>query len=223
MRRISSYIAIISILIISLPVHAQKEEKPDSIPWWNGVRVELDIASPIFSATGQSDGYSVEGALSVNLKYKYFPVVEFGTSGLKNKISVNEAIFSANGLFGKVGVDVNLLKYNAAHADNLFLVGGRIGMSSFSYDLMNVIVADDYWDMKEVRDFPNMSATKWWFEIVVGVRVMVFRNVFMGWSVRNKSMLGKTAEGEIFPYFVPGYGNSQTSNWAFNYVIGYKF
>ena len=223
MRRILNYIAIISILVISLPAHAQKEEKPDSIPWWNGVRVELDIASPIISAVGLSEGYTVEGALQVNLKYKYFPTIEFGTSGLNNKLSVNGADFSANGLFGKIGADVNLLKYNAAHADNLFLVGGRIGMSNFSYDLMNVAVVDDYWGVTEIRDFQNVSATKWWFEIVVGMRVMVFRNIFMGWSIRNKSMLGKTAEGEIFPYFVPGYGNSQSSNWAFNYVIGYKF
>ena len=227
MQRISNYIAITIIVLIinSFSVRAQQAEKVDTIPWWNGFRVELDIAAPIFSAIGLSESYTSEGAVQFNLKHKYFPVVELGVSGIRNKASVNGAKFSTDGMFGRIGADVNLLKYKPGKpfANNLFLVGGRVGMSSFSYDLMNITITDDYWGTTEVRNFSNTPATKWWIEVVVGMRVEIVRNVFLGWNVRMKSLLGTNTEGKIYPYFVPGYGVSQSSNWAFNYTVGYKF
>ena len=225
MRQILKYIAgIITTLVISLPVCAQQEEKTDSIPLWNGFRVELDVASPVLYAMGLNEWYTTEGALQVNLKYKYFPVIELGVSGLSDKQSVTGATFNANGMYGRFGTDINLLKYkNPKYADNLFLVGGRIGMSSFSYDLMNVTVTDDYWGVTEVRNYQNMPVTKFWFEIVASMRVMVSRNVFLGWSIRSKNRFGTSTDSEVSPFFIPGYGNAQSSNWAFNYVIGYKF
>ena len=226
MRRILNYIAgIIIISAISFPVCAQQTEKIDTIPLWNGFRVELDIALPIFSAIGLSESYTTEGAVQFNLKHKYFPVVELGVSGIKNKVSANDATFNTDGIFGRIGVDMNLLKRKPGNrfSDNLFLVGGRIATSSFSYDLMNVTITDDYWSTTEVRNYPNTRATKWWFEAVVGMRVEVVQNIFLGWNVRMKSLLGTDTEGKIYPYFVPGYGRWQPSNWAFNYTIGYKF
>ena len=224
MRRISNYIAII-ILVVNLPVCAQQAESADTIPWWNGFRVDLDLASPALTAIGLSDSYAAEAAVQFNLKYKYFPVLEVGFSGINNKISINGSSFDTEGLFGRLGVDVNLLKYKPENrfADNLFLVGGRIGTSSFSYNLKNVTVFDDYWGTTEVRDYLDVSTTKWWFEAVVGMRVEIVQNVFLGWNVRMKSLLGTDTKGNIYPYFVPGYGRWQSSNWAFNYTIGYKF
>ena len=227
MRRTSNYtvITIIALIISNFSAIAQQTEKVDTVPWWNGFRVELDVAAPIFTVIGISESYATEGAVQFNLKRKYFPVVELGVSGIKNKTSVNGAIFSTDGMFGRAGADINLLKQKPGKplTDNLFLVGGRVGMSSFSYDLMNVTIADDYWGTTVVRDYPNTPATKWWFEVVVGMRVEIVRNVFLGWSVRNKHFFRAETGGEIYPYFVPGYGISQSGNWAFNYTVGYKF
>ena len=227
MQRTLSYIAIIIVILANnLSVFAEEQdEKVDSIPLWNGFRVELDIASPLFSAMGMSESYNTEGGIYFNLKRKYFPLFEMGVAGLNNKISPEAAVFSTNGMFFRAGMDLNLLKTSKdnSFSNNAFLVGFRLGTSSFSYDLTNVLVNDNYWGGSEIRNYENVHANKWWYEVVVGMRVEVFKNVLLGWNVRNKHLFKAEKGGSVYPYFTPGFGFTHSANWAFNYTVGYKF
>jgi hypothetical protein len=53
-------------------------------------------------------------------------------------------------------------------------------MSNFNYDISNVVITDDYWGGSEVIPYNNVNAIKVWYEIIAGVRVEVFKNVYMG-------------------------------------------
>ena len=192
--------------------------------WWNGFIVQADLASLVSSGLQKGETYSMEGGVQVNLKNKYFPIFELGFAGA-NKTSVDEIGFKANGLFGRLGVDFNLRKSKKTSkpSNNLFMAGMRLGMTSFAYDITNIKITDDYWGGSEQLDFKNQTTTKVWYEIVVGVKVEVIKNTYMGWSVRSKNLLSKDAVSEVFPWYIPGYGVNTSSNWGINYTLGYRF
>lgn len=235
MQRILNYfIAITTLLLINannscLYAQENQEEKTvastDTIPFWQGFRLEVDIAQPLFTALGVTESYTFEGALIVNLKQKYMPVFELGVAGLNNKESANGSVFSTNGMFMRFGVDYNMIKYNPqASTNNFFVVGLRLGHSTFSYDLNNVVLEDPYWGGATTENYPDMSSSKFWFEIVAGLKVEVVNNVYLGWSIRNKGLFkAMGSDGGVYPYFIPGYGVSESSNWMMNYIVSYSF
>jgi hypothetical protein len=220
------FLSSLFLCMLTLNCLAQKTKKiiqKDNTPLFNGLTIQGDVASVASSLLSNGETYSYEAAAQVDLKHKFYPIFELGYAGA-NKTSNDNVNFKTNGLFGRVGVDLNLLspKKDEKPTSNLFLAGIRFGMSNFPYSITNVLISDNYWGGTESTNFDNKNATKLWYEIVVGVRVEVFKNIFMGWSVRSKNMLSQDVAGEVSPWYVPGFGTNTGSNWGFNYTIGYK-
>ncbi len=217
-------------MMLSLVVYsAQAQDKNrDSIQaktnWLNGITLQADLASLVSSAIDNGESYSLEGGALINIKNKYYPIVEIGFAGA-DKTTAENINFKTNGLFGRMGVDFSLKKSkpNAKVSNNLVSAGVRLGMSNFAYNINNIVITDDYWKNSESKDFNNMTSTNLWYELVFGVRVEVIKNIYMGWSIRNKHLITKNAAGEVFPWYIPGYGKNATSNWGINYSLGYKF
>jgi hypothetical protein len=226
MRKIFNFIVITIIAGSSLSAYSQ--EKTEKLPLYCGVRVELDLLSPLMNSIGASKGYYYQGAVAVNLQQKYFPTLEMGFGGVRKKVSVSDQTFSGNGFFARVGMDYAMLKSPNKFADktpnyNMFLIGARIGFSPFSYDLTNVPTVDDYWGGNTITNYNNQVTTRVWYEILAGMRVEVIRNIFMGWNVRTKGLFGNNPKGKVYPYYIPGFGTFKGSHWEFNYTVGYQF
>ena len=209
-------------------LNAQEKEKKISdftkSMFFNGVTVQADIASFATSVFTNGERYSMEGGVQIDLKHKFYPIVEIGFAGA-NKLSTSDISFKTNGLYGKIGFDFNLLKQkkDSKPTNNLFLAGLRLGMTNFKYNISNILISDDYWGESNIIDYNNVSSTKIWFEIVVGIRVEVVKNIYMGWSVQNKNLISQDISGAPTPWFIPGYGLNNSSNWGVSYTIGYKF
>ncbi|MDR2853836.1 MAG: DUF6048 family protein [Prevotellaceae bacterium] len=224
MRKIFNFIVIT--ILANSAIGASAQVKTDTLPLLRGLRVELDVLSPLMHSLGGSDGYYFQGAVAVSLREQYFPTLEVGFGGVDNKISASGQGFSTNGVFARVGMDYAMLKSrNKSLNYNLFVVGARLGFSPFSYDVSNVSVGDNYWNATSpvVRDYNNETTLRLWYEILVGIRVEVIHNVFMGWNVRTKGLFGNDNKGKIYPYYIPGFGNFKGSHWEFNYTVGYQF
>lgn len=224
MRNISIYIILLASLLLSYPLSAsaQNNKKEEiAVDWWQGIRVEVDALSAVMSAINK-EIYSFEGNVHINLKEKYFPIVEMGIAGANRLSEEEKSGFKTNGLFTRIGIDYNLLKPNDPNASirKYFTVGLRYGFSNFSYDITNIQLIDEYWGERKSFD-KNVHTYKNWLEIVGGLRVETFKNVFLGWSVRGKIRLGK--EKDFEPWFIPGIGIKSIGNWQFNYTIGYSF
>jgi hypothetical protein len=199
------------------------EDTEEKMPLFQGIKLEIDAFSAVMSAVNR-ETYSFEGNIQLNLREKYFPIVEIGFAGA-NKTSINDYNFRTNGFFARIGMDYNLLKPNASDTriHRYFFIGGRYGFSPFSYDITNVVINNGDWGGSEVRNFYGVTTTKHWFEAVAGLRVEVLHNIYMGWNVRLKMQLGNEKYGEISPWFIPGIGIQSVGNWGFGYTIGYKF
>lgn len=210
-------------------VQAQKKiiEPADTVrvALYNGFTIQADIASAVTSALANGETYSYEAGIQVDLKHKYYPILELGVAGA-NKTTADNIGFTTNAPFGRIGVDFNILKKkpDSKPTNNLFLVGLRLGMSNFKYKITNATISNDYWGGSEIVDYSNIPAsTKVWWEIIAGVRVEILKNVYMGWTVRTKNLLTQDTEGEVAPWYIPGYGISASGKWGLNYTIGYHF
>lgn len=202
---------------------AKEEDKEPEIALYQGLKVEIEAFSAVMSVVN-SETYSFEGNIQLNLKEKYFPVVEIGFAGA-NKTSPNDYHFKTSGFFTRIGFDYNLLAPNEPDASikKYFLIGARYSFSPFNYDITNVKVIDDYWGGEKTVDFKNQFAYKHWAEVVGGLRVEFLNNIYLGWSVRLKVRIGKEKAGDIEPWYIPGIGISSTGNWGFCYAVGYRF
>ncbi|MFV0470634.1 MAG: DUF6048 family protein [Paludibacteraceae bacterium] len=225
MKQIFNYIILNNILafFIVLPLSAQvnKDTAKVSVPLYRGFTVELDMVPSAEYLLTKGVNRGLQGNLQFNLKEKFFPVIEIGYGGA-DKTLRSGTRYAGGGVYERIGIDFNLVKPNIYK--NSFFVGMRLGMSNFSYDIKNITLADNYWGGSESIDINSNSATKFWFEIVGGMRVNVYKGFTMGWSVRNKRLLGNSEnEDGLTPWFIPGYGKNNFSNWGFSYVIGYRF
>jgi len=201
---------------------------PDSIkvPFFNGIFVQGDVASVASSFFSKGKTYSYEANVQADFKHKLFPVFELGYAGA-DKVTTDNVGFKTNGYFERFGVDLNVLthKKDSKPTTNLFLVGLRLGMSNFKYNISNLTITDDYWGgLPKTTNYNNISTTKTWYELAVGVRVEVWKNIFMGWTVRSKTLITKDKDGDPTPWYIPGFGiNNTGSSLGINYTIGYKF
>ena len=120
---------------------------------------------------------------------------------------------------------------------NSYLYAGlRYAFSSFKYDVStlpandpiwgdvigNPSLEDDYWGGSVPFSHLGMKGSVQWLEIVLGVKVRIYKNFNMGWSVRMKYKT-KASIGEYgAPWYVPGYGKYKSNNMGITYSLIYK-
>lgn len=228
--KILKYTVLLSVSLFCWTLSAQTktQEKKDTTavkaPFLQGVTVEFDLVPPLETlvSKGVTTGYKAN--VQVNLKNTWLPVLELGY-GKTNKILVNNNGFNGGGMFGKLGLDFNLIKpkTGSKFLNNHLLAGLRLGATHFNYDITNLYLKDEYWGTEERIEKQSAGATKFWFEFTAGIRVEIYKGILLGWSVQNKHLIGSAVSGEINPWYIPGYGKNTPSLWTFSYVIGYKF
>ena len=61
-----------------------------------------------------------------------------------------------------------------------------------------------------------------WFELVAGVKVNIYRNFNMGWTIRMKYKISASVNEYADPWYVPGFGKYKSSNIGITYSLIYK-
>ena len=189
---------------------------------YQGMNLKLDIATTILEAAiSKGDILSFEAAWNIRLKQRYYPTLEGGY--MNAKASATGGVQDSEGGFIRVGFDINGLKKHPERL-NAAMVGIRIGTGLTNYDLLGVELNDNYWGKGKKVDFLNQFRADCWGEVVAGCQVQVWEGFQMGWYVRFKILFTRTAkEGQVMPYYIPGFGYRDETNWGVNYYIGYKF
>lgn len=181
---------------------------------FQGVTVRLDILNPILdmARTGWHT-YTVEAAVNVRLKNRFFPTMEFGYAGnfLQEK-DAETPVYDGNGGYVKLGLDINPLKKHPERR-SVMLIGVR---AATGLEQLKRSVSNSELHGKWVADA--------WGEIVAGVQVNIVQGFNMGWAVRMKFLFTeKTHDDKTIPYYIPGYGNRDSMKWGFDYYLGYTF
>lgn len=194
-------------------------------PLLNGVNLSVDIFDPILYATA-FDHASFEVQAMADLHHRFFPMAAFGM-GLCNETSNNGLEFGTgqkqecrfkSGLspFGKVGMAYNL-KYNDLRPNDCYMLLARYGMAYSTADITNLYCASQGFppgfgpiDITDQKYFTH------WLEVGGMMKVQISGHFSLGWDLYWKIKLAQTGTKSGVPYYVPGFGTTDSS-------IGFSF
>lgn len=199
----------------SVKVKPVKVPGPDESAIYQGTTIRLDLLNPLLemARTGWHT-YSVEAAVNVRLKNRFYPTMEFGYAGqfLQEKDAATP-VYDGSGEFIRIGLDINPLKKHPEQR-SAFLIGVRAGTAV--QQLRTPAVLAEHPQGRWIADA--------WGEISAGVQVDIYKGFNMGWAVRMKFLFTTNSHDELTtPYYIPGFGYRDTMRWGFFYYIGYTF
>lgn len=202
------------------------EESTDSIPKYKdkyGLRLGIDIAKPIISAF-DDDFTGIEIVGDFRMTRRIFLAAEIGAI---EKFDVEDYLtYTAKGGYAKVGVNYNLYQ-NWGGMQNEIYIGFRYGFSAYSQEL-NEFTPNYYGTYFDIPTYsPNIEVdglTAHWGEFIIGLKVEMFNNFFMGASIAMKKMFSQDEPEEFQNFYVPGFERVYLNNtgFSFNYTISYS-
>tara|TARA_A100001011_G_scaffold364882_1_gene416066 strand:- start:359 stop:1096 length:738 start_codon:yes stop_codon:yes gene_type:complete len=233
MRKRQIYIFIISLVLPSSMVLSQTETiSNDSliinnkILKINKLRIGFDLFKPIKSSS-DGDDLNYELVSDLQITENLYLAAEYG---LIDRLIEDENInFNSNGSFLRFGFDYNMFK-NWVGMDNSIYIGLRYASSNFSNKIesYNIRNSDSYFSNTVENDFEtidhsNLSGN--WIEVVTGIKVEMFNNIYLGLSFRLNKLLSTKKPNNFDNLFIPGFNKVTDNNtWGsgFNYTLSYS-
>ena len=174
----------------------------DSIPLFRNISVSFDLVGLAQMAFGDYGQY--EGGLRVNLKDKYFPVVEVGLGKANAKDDATRLSYKTQAPYFRIGCDINVMKNK--HDINRLYGGLRYGFTSYKFDVSASMLRDPVWRTANEFEVNDISAYYHWVEFVFGVDAKIWGPIRLGWTARYKRRLFHN-DGDVGnTWYVPGYG-----------------
>ena len=221
-KSISAYISTLTISLVLLlcatNVTAQNKkggsrvngftQKADTTALFKGFAVSVDVVGLGQKLLGDYGQY--EAALRLNLKDKYFPIVELGYGECNHTDDATDINYKTKAPYGKIGIDFNVLKNK--HDIYRLYAGLRYAITSFKYDLFKPGVTDPVWGGQVDYSLSGVKCSYQWFEAVFGVDAKIAGPVHLGWSVRYRSRTSSDTGENGDCWYVPGFGKSGSSN-----------
>lgn len=211
----------IGLLLTPQLMQAQKKTiatlEKDTTATFQGLQVMADLVGVAQLAV--SDYGQYEAGLRVNLKDKYFPVVEVGYGKADHHNDVTQTDYSTSAPYGKIGIDFNVLKNK--HDIYKVYVGARLAYTSFKFDIAHPDVKDPVWGTMTPYGGKDIKAHYGWMEAVFGIDAKILGPLHLGWSVRYKRRLNHKVDEMGNCWYVPGYGKSGSNliTGTFNVMI----
>ena len=233
MKKKQIYLFIISICLSTNMLIGQTESnsndtliKKEKLLNINKIRLGFDLLKPILSSSeGDNLNYEIVGDLQLTEN-----IYLAGEYGLVDKMIEDENInFNSTGSFLRIGFDYNMFE-NWIGMDNSIYVGLRYGTSSFSSKILdyNVRNKDSYFSNLVTNEFQtieysNLSGN--WIELLLGIKVETFKNVYLGLSLRLNKLLSDKKPDNFGNLFIPGFNkvtDENTFGSGFNYTLTYS-
>ena len=209
-----SLLLILNAFFLLCPTTANAQRRPslpkvkeDSIPFFRGAAVGVDLVGPPIRRLAS---YGQAGALlRVSLRGGSCRVGGVGVGQAGTTDETTGTNFKTSAPYGRVGCDFNMLKNK--HDDYRFLVGGRVGYTSFKYDILSPGLADPIWGTQSYYGALGNKGSQLWAELVGSVDAKILGPIRMGWSVRYKLRVAHKMDEIGEAWYVPGYGRGGSS------------
>ena len=233
MKKKQIYIFIISIWLSTNMLLSQTElSSNDSLiekdKWLtiNKLRLGADLFKPIKSSSeGDNLNYEIVGDLQVT--ENLYLAGEYGS--IDRVIEDENINFNSSGNFLRIGFNYNMFN-NWVGMDNSIYLGLRYATSNFSNTILDYTVRnqDSYFSnlvnsKYQTNEYSNLSGN--WIEIVAGLKVETFKNVYLGLSLRLNKLLSDSKPENFDNLFIPGFNkvtDENTFGSGFNYTLTYS-
>jgi hypothetical protein len=209
MNQISKYIISVSLLLgmTMMQVNAQ------SLVWPSAVRAGFDVSRLGISLV-DPNRTQYEFTADIDI-YKYFLTFDYGHW----KTDSLDGIYNMDGNYLRAGIDYNFLY---SDPDNhVIFFGLRYCRSNFNEEF-NFPINDPYYGSHVAHRVETGNSANW-MEVNAGIKVHVWKELYMGWTGRLKFGLKLHSPGDFESYEIPGYGTTtKNSNWGLNYILYYR-
>ncbi len=216
------YIISFLLFVVSVSLFSQKKEL-DTAKYKDryGFRVGVDVFNPIYALI-DSNRKGLEFVADYRILKRFWVAGEFG---YMDNISEEDFLtFTTNGTYLKVGADFNAYK-NALGMENMIVVGMRYGVSIFNQAINeHTINSDPYLPLLTNENQINYNGlSAHWIEFMLGLKVEVLHNIFLGMSFSGKHILTTTEPDNFKNMFIPGFNRVYINDFGFgfNYSISY--
>lgn len=217
---------LISLFTISLfslchtSVKAQATEDTVQVEERYGLRVGVDLSKPLRSLL-EDEYRGLEILGDYRVYDNYYLAAELGNEQIP--FDAENIKVTANGSYIKIGADYNAYD-NWAGMENLIFVGARIGFSTFSQTLeeYDIYQVNQYFPPTTIEGpFETSGLTASWLELMVGIKVEVLHNLYLGANVQLKRMVTQTTPPNYDNLVVPGFNRTYDES-AFGTGFGYN-
>lgn len=189
-----------------------------------GLRVGVDLYK-LTRGLYDENYKGIELVGDYRLTKKYFLAAELGS---EDKTTEDDRLnTTTKGTYLKAGFDYNFYE-NWLDMENIISIGLRGGFSTFSQELNSYKTynAYPYWLEQPWKPsgetFNGLSAG--WIEVVLGVKVKVINNIFVGFSLRMNTLVYDKKPSDNFEnLYIPGFNRTYAGNFGagFNYSVTY--
>ncbi len=235
MKHISKFTFSITLVLLSFIGNAQIKESAkkdsttihkDSLPIKKeryGIRIGVDLFK-LSRSFYEKEYQGLELVGDYRVTRRHYLAAEIGN---ENKTVQDTKInFTTKGTYLKVGFDYNTYE-NWLNMENMITVGLRYGVSSFSQTLNSYSIynPNPYFGEAPIvipaTTYKGLTAQ--WIEVVSGVKVKVFNNVFVGFSFSINRLLSQKKPENFDNLYIPGYNRTYNGNFGvgFNYTVSY--
>ncbi len=228
MRHISGFISSL-LLLCCLEGFAQEKPKTTATDTVKprleryGLRLGVDLFK-LTRSFYDKDYKGIEFTGDYRLTHSYYAAAEIGN---ENKTTDEDQLnFTTKGSYLRVGFDYNSHE-NWLNLENMVYVGLRYGFSTFSQELNSYKIYNPNPYFPTGGSIPSGTEynglTAHWAEAVVGIKTEVFKNTFVGFSVRLNKLFVDKQPGDFENLYIPGYNRVYSADFGvgFNYTVSY--
>ncbi len=216
MLKAKTLLYILIFLLIS-PIASFSQAKKEE--WrYEGPRIGVDLSRLLlpYLQDAKRSGWEIQADIPV--KGNLFPTFETGMQWFDEER--DNFRYKNNGPYARLGLDLNILKFESLSDDDIVFVGARYGFSRFRHQA-TAIGYSNYWGDLETT-VPERTLNAHWAELVFGMKGELMPNIFLGWSLRAKFPFAKTKDPNMDPYIIPGIGKT-SGDVPFDFSLGFYY
>lgn len=189
-----------------------------SMPKVHQLRVGIDITQPIINAA-LDNREAYEFQLDYYFKKELYIVAEGGWGNAA--VDYPDLAYTSSNAFARVGIDKSLLPRLLPGDWDMVFIGLRYGIAPISRSAATYTTNDAFWGVT-TGTIPGKNFTAHWAEITGGLRLELFKGLFVGYNIRGRFLLNQKPFQELPPSFVAGYGKGdKNSIFDYNFYVTY--
>jgi hypothetical protein len=163
---------------------------------------------------------------------KHFLIADMGYSSTARERNAEDNLrnisYRNTGTYWRIGFDYNLLHKTFTDRKNALLLGLRYARANFSQEAHYTAISTP-WGFNGTPASPLFSEilsdrlNYRWLEMITGLRVAVWRELYLGYTFRVKFAGQAIAADRLLPNEIPGFGTVRSDmKLSFSYHIYYR-
>lgn len=193
--------------------------------WPTGIQLSMDVASPLYYKYYQKTGPRYE--LNAATDFANFMLEgDFGWGsiqwkGFDSKTSTHSA-YTSDGKYFRIGLNYNILQDTPDK--NAAFLGVRYATSWFQDHLVSKVSYDSHGRIQKPIEIDEKqhNVRAHWGEAVAGVKVKVWKLLYVGGTVRYKFLLHINRANAYVPYDVLGWGLHDEEAFGISYYLSLR-